>query len=219
MSDGLPKLFGKAFNVAKWNGKKDQFLKALPKLLKGIPKHARLTEQEIESLRKELQDYKALVKELTDEKEQLSVKLAAVSTLKDKKEAAKVLQSLTGEPEQFKQLIANARSAISPLAWATKEALFQWYRGDAFRPGYDLPFEDVATAVESGELTQDRYEEAVYRVNEDKPRVRKATEALIELREFGEHASAEFCELFEQDYNGNFDITPRDFWSRFLKGV
>jgi DNA repair exonuclease SbcCD ATPase subunit len=93
MSDGLPKLFGKTFNVAKWNTKKDQFLKVVTKLLKGASKQARPTEQEIADLKKELQDYKALVDELTEEKEQLSAKLAAVSKLKDKKERIQVLQS------------------------------------------------------------------------------------------------------------------------------
>jgi hypothetical protein len=217
MSDGLPKLFGKTFNVAKWNVKKDHFLKTLPKLLKSLPKQVRPTEQEIENLRKELQDYKAVVGELTEEKEQLSAKLTAVSKLKDKKETAKVLQTFTGESEQFKQLVANARSAISTLAWGTKEALFHWYRGDDFHPGYDFPYEDVATAVESGELAKAGPGEASYRVNEEKPRVRKATEALHELRAFAEQVTPEFYESFEQEYDDNFDVASRDFWSRFLK--
>src|SRR5206468_3338250 len=80
---------------------------------------------------------KALVDELSQEKEQLLAKLAAVSKLKDKKETTKVLRSFSGEAEQFNQLVANARSAISGVAWATKEALSQWYRGDRFQPGND----------------------------------------------------------------------------------
>jgi hypothetical protein len=217
MSDGLPKLFGKTCNIAKWNTKKGQFLKLLPKLLKGITKQSRPTDQEIADLRKELQDYRTLVDELTQEKEQLSVKLAAVSKLKDKKETTKVLQSFGGETQQFNQLVANARSAISQVAWATKEALFQWYRGDDFRPGIDWPYEDVAPAVESGELTQDSSGEAVFEVNEEKPRVKNATGALRELRRFAEQASPEFGEFFEQKYDDNFDVTSRDFWDRFFK--
>lgn len=217
MSDGLPKLFGKTCNVAKWNTKKDHFLKLLPKLLKGISKQSRPTEQEIADLRKGLQDYKALVDELTQEKEQLMAKLAAVSKLKDKKETTKALQSLSGEPDQFDQLVDKARSAISGVAWATKEALFQWYRGDDFRPGLDWPNEDIAPAVESGEITQDRSGENVFEVNEEKPRVKKATEALRELRKFAQQASPEFAEFFEQKYEDNFDVTSRDFWDRFFK--
>ena len=219
LSDGLPKLFGKTFNVAKWNVKKEQFLNALPQLLNALLRQVRPTEQEIENIRKELQDYKTLVNELSEDKGQLSAKLAAVCRLKDKKETVKAIQAFTGEAEQFEQLVANARSAILDLVLGTREALFQWCRGDEFRPGHDFPHEDVTMAVESGELTQDRSDEAVYRLNEEKPRVRKATEALLELRNFAERASAEFCESFEQDYYDKLDPTSRDFWSQFFKRV
>jgi hypothetical protein len=95
--------------------------------------------------------------------------------------------------------------------------VFQWNRGEDFRPGNDFPYEDVAAALESGELTQDRSGEAVYAVNEEKPRVSRATESLRALREFAEHTTPEFAELFEQKYDDNFDVTSRDFWDRSIK--
>ena len=217
MSDGLPKLFGKTCNIAKWNTKKDQFLKRIPELLKDITKPARPTQQEVAILQTALQDYKALVGELTQDKEQLSAKLAAISKLKDKKETVKVLQSFTGEPERFKQLAASTRSAILQCSWATREALFQWYRGSLFRPGLEWPRDDVQAAVESGELIENRSEEAVFEVNEEKPKIKKALAALRELREFSQRASPEFAESFEQQYDDNFDVESRDFWSRFFK--
>lgn len=215
LSDGLPKLFGKTFSIAKWNTKKSQFLRSLPKILETVSKQTRPTEQEIAALRTELQDYKALVDELTEQNEQLTAKLTAVSKLKDKEETTRVLQSFSGESEQFKQLVTNARSAVHDVAWATKEALFQWYRGDKFFPRVDWPREDVDPAVESGELTQDGN---VFEVNAEKPRVKRAIDALGELRSFAREPSAEFLECFEQKYDDNFDTTSRDFWDRFIKG-
>jgi len=157
------------------------------------------------------------VGDLTQDKEQLSAKLAAISKLKDKKETVKVLQSFTGEPERFKQLAASTRSAILQCSWATREALFQWYRGSLFRPGLEWPRDDVQAAVESGELIENRSEEAVFEVNEEKPKIKKALAALRELREFSQRASPEFAESFEQQYDDNFDVESRDFWSRFFK--
>ena len=219
LSDGLPKLFDKSCNIAKWNTKKKAFAKHLPELLQNASGPTRLTLAEVNSLQKSLQDYEKYVEELTLKIEQLTTQYEIVSKLKDRKEVENAVQILSGESDQFDKIVAEANSEIRKLRNATKEALFYWYRGEAFIPGRDWSSDDVEPAVESGELTHDSNNLGTFYPNPEKPRVAKAMATLESLRLFAQAASPEFTESFEQHHEDNFDIESRDFWTRFLPGT
>lgn len=201
--------------TARWNTRRANFLKELPKLLTDLKQPKNVKPEELAAAKNEASEYKNVSEQLDAEVETLKKELADVRALKDRSEVAHVRRKHSKEADQFDQVVSETKKALRGVQRGARETLYYWFRGEVFNPDRDWS-EEVDAAAEHGQIINTRGENAFY-PNEAKPIVKKAMQALEDLRNFVEKASPDFHEDFEAKYEDNLDPTTRDFWERFLR--
>jgi hypothetical protein len=201
-------LEGNDHGVARWNARRDKFLNRLPELLKVIGKPTGLKAAEANALRGELADLKNAYGVLDTELETAKKQIAALERANSPADVKRIKREFSGEDEEFKQLVRAASTELHKLSRVVREAVY-FYFSD--RP---LPADsDTDTALEEKFLYEDEHGA---RLRDDHPKVKKALEALLELRDFMERVDSNPDSTFRKDYEDEnedlFIFTNRNFW-------
>lgn len=165
--------------TTRWNRKKEEFLKALPTLLKQLKPVATLSGAAAAKLRTELATSKAEAEELDKQNEELQRYIAELEKAKDAVAVKKIKKKFSTEDQEFDELVRAAKSSIGKLPPVVREAMLFHVRHDFFNPQHTDWGDDVADAMQRN-LLRDNDDSVT--LNDDHPIVEHALEAFRKLR-------------------------------------
>ena len=218
--DELTKALQIAPRVAapKWTRKKEEFLKALPALLKRCPPRAPVSRAELAKVKNQVAEYKAAYETAEQENEKLQAQNADLAKLKDKAKVATVLRKHTTAIEQFQSLTEAARKVLVPLPYVVQQALYFRSRGEPYNPKDDEDWDLVNTADQEGFMNNPGDDPPT--VRSENRKVAAAMEAVDALEEWLDKEQPEaFFDWYDAEYNGQepkIQFVP--FWERHLTG-
>jgi hypothetical protein len=193
----------------RWNRKKDEFLKALPKLLKQLKPPAALRGADADKLRAELATVKAEAEELDRQNEQLQKQIAELEKAKDAAAVKKIRKKFSTEDQEFEELVDVLKASVSKLPGVVREAMLFHVRHDYFNPQYEEWGDDVSDAVQRNLLNED---DGSISLNDDHPIIERALEAFRKLTDFGDEVTLAFTKSYQKEYSEDFDPRSRTFW-------
>ena len=203
----------KDHGVARWELRRDQFLKKLPVLLQAIGKPAGLKPAEAEALIKERDGLKAEFAALDEELQTAKKQIKALEGATDAKDRKRIMLEFSGEAETFETLLEAAQRELSKLSPIVRLAAYYHYRDESL-PVEETRGRDCDGEIEDKFLTADS--DQGVRLHETHPKVRKAIAALDELRGFMRDVDDDSESTFRDDYEDRtedvFDFSNRNFW-------
>jgi len=215
--------------TARWETKKDQFLRKAVKIIPTLPTPNTVSFEEYE---KEKEKYEAALDDIDELKEKIDEKNRMISELKeckDREEAKEVLKKYSTVEEKYDVLLKNAEEEVIPFPHVTVEALFYHLRNEPIEI-YDENRESIKWCIEceflEGEIGS-RINPGYVELNVDHPKIEKALDALYELRDFinettdkdddeYEDKYKDFVEDFRERNDYNLSFTSRTFWQENL---
>jgi hypothetical protein len=195
--------------TTRWNRKKEDFLKALPALLRNMKPVATLRGADANKLRVELTTAKAEAEELDKQNEELQRYIAELEQAKDAVAVKQIRKKFSTEDKEFDDLVVTAKSAIGKLPRVVREAMLFHVRRDYFNPQYEEWGNDVSDAIQRNLLNDN--DESVS-LNDDHPIVERAIKAFQNLANFEEEATPAFRKSYRKQYSEILDVRSRSFW-------
>jgi len=217
----------------RWESKKDQFLKKLPKILAKLPVPEIIPTEKYEELKEKYDDLLEQMKTLEEENEQQRDIINELKSCKDRAEVRKVVKRYSTLEEELNGLISEAKKSLKKLDSIVVEALYYYFRDE------DLPlptafdeyrYDEIKTQMEyeylSGSLGDD-HEVGSVTVSTDNPKVEVAIDALTDLQRFVWKVTEEDLDDFEEKYMDFVDdfreeqgfklsFSSRSFWEKYL---
>jgi hypothetical protein len=195
--------------TTRWNRKKEEFLKALPALLKKTKPVTTLRGADANKLRVELKTAKAEAEELDKQNEQLQKQIDELEKVKDAAAVKKIQKKFSTEDENFEALVKVAKSAIRKLPRIAREAMLFHVRKDYFNPDSLEWGDEVSDAIQRNFLTDD---DETVSLNDDHPITEQALDSFRHLLDFQDEASSAFKKTYRRDYQESLDVKSRSFW-------
>ncbi len=220
LRDAVKKRHGAEVKTARWNVKKDLFLKELPAVLAKLAKPTQVPAAKLEAAE---QRYAEALNELEDaEKKQkeLGRQIEDLKKLKDKEQVKVVTAKYSTADKEFGRLQQEAQKALKKLERATRIALFWKMRGERYFPKGDEEWNEVETAKAENELEIHGGEDACTVLNDEHPRVTAAETSLDELNAFlkdAEHVN--FVDELTQKRQFPIKLSNKEFWRNYLTSV
>ncbi len=223
----------KPMKTARWNVKKDKFLKEVEEIIPTLPVPETVTFEEHAELKEKYDESLKVIEEIEAEKDEKDEIIKDLKSCKDREEVSAVVKKYSDLDEEFESLIGEAKNAIKKLDNIIIEALYYYYRDEDFPlpERIDTYQNDVIkTAIEedflSGHLGNDS-EYGSVSVNENDPRIQTAIEALNSLQSFvfrvtddclsdHEDEYREFEEDYIEEKGFNLKFETRNFWREHL---
>lgn len=206
--------------TARWNVKRDEFLRELPDILERIQRFTRVPADRLEEVQAQYEAAQEMLAERHREVDAQKDLVQRLMNLKDRAEASKLLAEKSGELETFEMLVKTTVAAIDPLPAVVVEALFYDYYGEDYWPTADdsWKWDPINRAIEDGYLvSRDSFRKTVD-PNKDDRTILKAIGALEEIKGFleDESTSEEFYDHYETKHGFPADIRNRRFWKGAL---
>jgi hypothetical protein len=217
LRDVVKEQLGTDVKTARWNVKRDEFLKEARKIIAKLPKPTKVDRSELATVE---ENYAAALEELSAKNDEIALlheKNKALEQCKDAKQVKAVLSKFTDDEDQFKKLCEGAAESLGQLRSATQTALYWHMRGGEFLPDRE-DWDDVKAAEEIKEIID--HEDNTCSANTNHPRVGKAERALQELanfireKEFDDQSP--FVAAFQEEYEFPLSMSNKEFWSQFL---
>jgi hypothetical protein len=216
LRDVIDKAIDSKVDTARWNAKANAFLeKTLPPILAELPQsptvpmaeHIAL-KKELSALRDILAEREALLKQASDDYEQLK-------QARTREEVADAV--LPQEEEaQLQQLARLAKEQLAALPVVMAEVLFMEMadrlpqEAPGWRPDPDREFPGLDRSVQDNLLIEDNFHTGFYRTNRKNRRVKRAVDALQEVMDW--QPSDRMREAFEEAKDVDWDSTSRQWW-------
>ena len=201
----------------RWESKRDEFLLALPGILKQLPGRSTVPASEYDKLK---ETYKVTQESLQAQKEkveELKELIEELKAAKDADEVKKIVRKNTKEIDVFRELCENFREATRDLPNCVVEAMFQTQNDEVYTGpplwNNEGEWEDLRAAEKRGLLS---FDGSQIKPDTSSPKVRKAYNALEELETFLSKSSSEFDQLIEDEHEFQSSLSVRDFWEEFL---
>lgn len=213
--DGLS-IRGKAF--ARWEAKRNKFLKSIEGIEKSTPLGSTVSREEYEELRQKYDDAVSEIEDMGEEIEEKDGLIKKLKAAKDSEVVKAIVSESLSERERFDELVKRAKDALKPLPLIVEEALYYRFRGEylpwpnAFD---DYRKDEVNQAIEDDYLKgRDEGVEVV----EDDPRIAMASSELSELRSFVSSIDeeSEFNDYYSDTYDHRLNFGSRRFWDTHL---
>lgn len=201
--------------TARWSERRDKFLAELPKIVEGLPRPNSVAQAAHGKVLKELDDYKAALKEANTKIEELDSLCTELKSAKDATTVATIIQKHSTAIANFERLVEAAKRALRPVDTAATEALYYRTRGEEYYPREREEWDNVQRSIENGQLAPNADQDGVS-VVEDDPKVQKAITAVDSLESFLEDPPSEFLQWYKAKFGENAKITLRPFWERHL---
>ena len=203
----------KDHGVARWELRRDQFLKKLPVLQESIGRPSGLKPAEAEALIKERDELKSEYASLDEELQSAKKQIKALEGATDAADRKRIMLQFSGDAEAFTNLLEAARHELKKLSPIVRLAAYHHYRDEAL-PLEETGGRDCDSEIEDKYLTADS--DQGVRLNETHPKVRKAIAALDELRGFmrdiDDDSESTFLVDYEERTEDVFDFSNRNFW-------
>lgn len=214
LRDRIEKSGGTIGNTARWNIKKEQFLKDFKKITITPAKNVPLSK--FKGIEEELVAAKQIIDEQNSEIKILKTLNKELEGAKDKASVSRIKRTLQIQ-DPFERLASNFRDETKKLPNIVLEALFQNQTGRDWSPQRE-ELSEVRAAEERGYLVDKEY---CFQVNEKHPQIEKANSLLHEMYEFLEADEEKVSEsTFVSEFNENHDfplsLKIRDFWETYL---
>ncbi len=197
--------------TTRWNRKKEDFLAALPGLLKALKPIETLKGAPLKKLTDALASAKKEAADLDTLNEQLQEKIKDLEAAKDAKAVAAIRKKHSSENDQFEELIDTLRDALQELPRIAREALRYYVRKDYFSPKPEEWGDEVEDAVHRDYLREDDNHVAL---NDDHPAVEVALSAWHALSDFSEEVGEGFVKDYRKEHKDVFNITSLPFWEK-----
>lgn len=218
--DNLCDRLNKAAPRARWNVKRDAFLRRFEReIAPTIAGPSRIAVERHEALQ---QQYDEAIAEVSDKDSEIRVlrqQIEELKALKDRAEVAEVTARYTDDQEHFEILVEEVKAAFRRLPSIAVEALYYEERGDPFivKTGFDRDDSRLDAARSAEQNGYIAFHDSEVSLNHDDRKVRQATAALSELREFlSGGASGDFNERFDNEHEFPADLSNRRFWTHYL---
>ncbi|MFZ5957764.1 TIR domain-containing protein [Pseudomonas knackmussii] len=216
LRDQLNASFGlKGDKSARWETKRDSFLKSLPKILKKLPVLDQISQSEHAKVLSELEDARQYMKEQEDELENLKSLVSKLEKAKDKNEVAAIKRTASDEAEQLEQLEADFGLLLDGLPKhvsyvACKEmGLNQEVKIDRFENA------ELASELENAAgrklINIDEY--GFCSLNDSHPKIKKVFNAYRALERCIENSSTALSESFEEEHDSPLSLDNSDYWT------
>lgn len=209
---------GKSF--ARWEVKRDSFLKELSKYLDSYKPEKKISKEDYESLERRYNDAVNEMKSMEEEISQKNDLVEKLKKLKDSNNVKKIIFESLESKDQFEELIKKAKKAVRPLPSIVRVALFHYFRDEKLgRPGfgYDTERDQIKEAVEE-DFLEDKEDGFV--VVEEDPKISNAISALDEVQHFlwkidsseSEDGIEKFSEYYMDKYGHRAKFNSKRFW-------
>lgn len=220
MQEELTKVLGiKGKPFARWEVKRDKFLKELTDYISSIEPPKTIFIDEYNELQKKYEDS---IEELKQSEEELEKKNALIEKLKvakDSEETKEILQESLDEREIFHSLLKDAKAALKELPNIVREALYYHFRDQAIDlPGFgdDYRVEQIREAIEEDYLYDSG---SGVKVVEEDPKIDTAIGEISDLESFirrVEEESKDFYDYYMEEYGLRLNFYSRRFWDTHL---
>ncbi len=219
LRDRIRELIATEAPTQRWNTKRDQFLDALPDVLKLLPPPDTVPFAKLKTLES---TYEAARRELLEKNEEidtLSAQIKDLKACKDAKQVKALARKYSSLEEEFEEACDRAASTLGEVSSATQSALYWDSRDEPYVPDGNDEWKEAGEAEDIKELVIHRGEGC--QPNTSHPRVRRAHEALQELQRVVRNArfDAAFCSDFEEAHDFPLDFTSKEFWGKFIASV
>lgn len=210
--------FNKALGVnggmsARWEAKRDAFLKKLPKILKKLPAVDRVTATAHAKVVNELTDAKQYVADQEVELDKLKALVAELENAKDRTEVAEIKRAHSGEAEALDDLETEVGIQLEKLPrcvsyMACKEVgLGQRVVINTYKDP-DLAEElERAAGQEFIEI-----DEGVCSLNREHPKLKKLMKSYRALVKFIDGASPTISDDFEREHQTTLSLGNSEYW-------
>ena len=225
MQDQLISTFGiKGKPVARWEVKRDKFLKELSKYIEEHTPLKNISQEDFDNIEKK---YKEAVEEMKSMDEQLDQKDELIEKLKQAKDSDEVKEIINNSMDsikKFETFVAEAKEALSPLPYIVCDALYYYFRDEFLQwPKFrgDSKNEDIREAIENDYLIDNGGEIGLV---EDDPEISDAIDSLRNLSDFvlqteetEESGDGEgFSQYYKETYGHRFNFSSKRFWNEHL---
>lgn len=209
----------KPLPTPRWNEKRDEFLKDLPKKLKTIPPSPVVQRELLEKAESVIHEYEEALSSAQEENTKLKKTISKLKKTKDAKQVAKIVRESMEEAEVFDGLIEDLREKLDSLDGVTVAVLFAEQRGEDYYPGRETSYyswEETRRAQEYKEVETNSEENGICS-NSKHPGVKRALNSISELEKWLGRASSEFVEWYMSEHDGHEpDLSDRTFWDNHL---
>jgi hypothetical protein len=205
----------KPLPTPRWNEKRDEFLKALPKKLQKIPPSPIVQREQLEKSEAIIAEYKNILINTQEENKKLKKTIDKLKKAKDSKEVTNIVREDMESADIFEELVADVSKKIDALDSVTAETIFAGQRGEDYYPGRESSYhswDEAKRALEYKEVELNSEENGIH-ANDNNPVVKKALKSLAELENWLEgKAPVEFFEWYSSENNGHEpDLANRSF--------
>lgn len=200
--------------TARWEVKRDKFLRELPQVLKGLPAPQTISSAEHAKVKDELNGAKESIAELETERERLESLVEELSSAKDKKEVARIKKAhqpataiLAHLEKQLEEKLTALPRCVSFVA-CKQLGLDQRVKLDYFNN------RDLAEQLEgaAGDQLVEIDDNECCWLNKKHPKIKAVMQAYTELDEFLESAPSELMEDFENEHEMPLSLANRKYW-------
>ena len=209
----------KPLPTPRWNEKRDEFLKDLAKKLKKIPPSPVVQRELLDKAESVVQEYEEALSSTQDENTRLKKIISKLKKVKNAKEVAKIVRDDMEEADIFDDLVKDTKSKLNALESVTIEVIFVGQRGEDYYPGRESSYyswDETTRAIEYKEVELNNEENGI-QINNEHPKVRKATDSISELENWLNQASSDFIEWYTEEHDGyEPDLSDRTFWDNHL---
>jgi len=211
VADKIKSILRLEFSTARWTVKCKQFLKNVEKIL---------GEMEFDPI-VSLDKYNALLHEKDDFEKQLTESYLKIDNLeglvkrlegaKDAEEVSRIKLESLADYEAFTTLCESVKTCLKKLPRIVHDVLFYHFKGQEFPFRKDLYYpSDYEDAEDDGYISSGN---SGYELNMDSPIVRRAVDAMHELKTFLEDkAGHELFDWYEEQYDHALNLSIKPFW-------
>jgi len=179
---------GAGLKTARWTVKRDLFLERLPELLETLPEPDLVPRAQLAEQTERAEAATELYKECELEKERLSDRVAALESVKDAEDVAKIARQFDTATERYEEAVAAAREELEDLDRVEQRALYAATIGEPWLPDrgtWDYWGNEIERATRKQWLVEQGgpLENSTYLANHDHPRYRRVMSAIDHLAE------------------------------------
>jgi hypothetical protein len=210
----------KPLSTPRWNEKRDEFLNILSKKLEEIPLSPVVSREKFDKANTIIAEYEIENADIKKQNVKLHEQNKKLKDAKTSHEVASIVREDMEDADVFEELVDELKEHLGNIYSVTRETLYVGLTGDDYFPGRESSYytwDDVQSSIEYKEVLLNSEENGIY-PNENHPKVKKAYEALYELKHWLEgHESSEFYEWYVSVNDGfEPDLTDKRFWDTHL---
>ncbi|VVM76236.1 hypothetical protein PS673_02037 [Pseudomonas fluorescens] len=200
--------------TARWESKRDAFLKSLPKLLKKLPVPSHISPAAHSKVVDALAESKEYIAELDEQVERLNALVADLTKAKDKKEVAAIKRTHLAESEVLDQHETKVRERLKVLPKCVSfVACKQLGLQEPFRSNHykDPELDDALHTAKGNDLIE--IDDSGYCVLNDRhPKIQRLIESYNVLSHFLESVSDELSAEFAEEHEMTLTLSNQEYW-------